>query len=263
LIVDPSSSGLTVIDQAPLGLPTIASRETFVFDGPSAALEVTTTYRGLDADGMRQRIAGTPREKMSADSLEYYSAIYPAIRAAGPIDFTDDPARDPIVVTERYAVKDPLGQGGLDLIADNVRRLVHKPHVAHRATPLAVPFPVFCRDEVARGGKARARLGVGNGRRDPPHSRGRNRRSPDPSSEVDPEGSRADGRDRRLRPPGAHSCRGRADSLHREVQVRRSVCSGGAWSTLTYGGREVTAGRAICSSCGERRLQYFAGTLAD
>lgn len=112
LIVDPSSSGLTVIDQAPLGLPTIASRETFVFDGPSAALEVTTTYRGLDADGMRQRIAGTPREKMSADSLEYYSAIYPAIRAAGPIDFTDDPARDPIVVTERYAVKDPLGQAG-------------------------------------------------------------------------------------------------------------------------------------------------------
>jgi hypothetical protein len=46
----------------------------------------------------------------------------------------------------------------------------------------------------------------------------------------------------------------------------RCACGGafglapdGAWTGLVYDGREITAGRATCSSCGERRVRYFAG----
>jgi transglutaminase-like putative cysteine protease len=340
LIVAPTSTDLTVIAEVPPNAPTTESRETFVFDGPSAALEVSTTYRGPDADGMRQLLARRSREMLSADYLEFYATLYPKIEATAPLDVTEDPVRDQLILTERYALKDPLGQGGFDLLAASVRELARKPRVTRRATPLAVPFPVFRRDEIVVRGVSLGSIddqalhddALDFSRRSEQHEdllkvtfELRSKRDfvpPDAVAshvallgqildssagtvgvtEVAP--TRAE-RNRTLiwgwgtvgailtiplalvavrkirrrkwtrkvrvqageTAASAHVAADRA-AAERLLLGAKCACGGsfaatGEWSTLAYGGREVTAGRATCATCGERRSRYFEGGLAE
>jgi hypothetical protein len=340
LIVSPSVTELTTIAAAPLDLPTTESRETFVFDGPSAVLEVKTTYRGLDADEMRQRIARTPREKLSADYLDYYATIYPNIQATGVLDVADDAVSDRVVVSERYTLKDPLGQGGFDFLASSVRQLLRKPRAMHRTTPLAVPFPMFHKDEVVVHGVSLGLLedkalhddALDFARRSEEHENflkvtfelrsKRDSVTPEAVAThvalvgeiIDASGrtlgvsevprTRAEKKHtlmwgwgsvggillipvvgvaaRKIRrrmwtrkvraragetAASAHVVANRAAAerilLRAKCRCGGSFAGGGEWSALAYGGREVTAGRATCSACGERRLRYFEGGLAE
>ncbi|HEY2515404.1 MAG TPA: DUF3857 domain-containing transglutaminase family protein [Polyangiaceae bacterium] len=339
LIVEPFSTDLATIPFALPVSPTMHSRQIFSFDGRDASLDVTTTYLGSEADRMRQRLVRIPPEKIGADALNYYLGIYPAIEAVRPAEVADDPLQDRIVVSEHYALKDPLGQGGLDVTAEVIRDLVRKPQVSRRTIPLAVPYPVYRRDEVVvkgislygaddkvlhddaidftrRGdttenvtkltfelrtkrdsvppdgvaahvallGEIRDSIYGSLGVREVKKTRAESRQNLIALGWIVGAGVFAFGvsvavpRIRRRRwAKKVRASAGETAALAQEAPDRaaaerillagKCTCGGAVspgveWSTLTYGGREVTAGRAACSACGERRVRYFQGALS-
>lgn len=148
LVVRPDTRALTVIPQT-TGLPETKVTEYFQLHGQNGPGEfkVVTVAEGVDADELRARFATTSREDLANSWLHYYSRLYPAIKAAGPIEFSDNEQQDRVQVTESYTLDKGWERDSEDSLfhcqfySYSIDALLRRPVDTRRTMPLSVPFP--------------------------------------------------------------------------------------------------------------------------
>ena len=105
-------------------------------------LEVVTTYKGSDADEMRNQLAHQSISELGKAYLNYYADNDPGILADGDPQVKDDEEMNTIVITEKYRIPDFWKDGSRVFVADRISTEVAKPGISRRSQPLAVRFPV-------------------------------------------------------------------------------------------------------------------------
>ncbi|HTD28528.1 MAG TPA: hypothetical protein VK660_03985, partial [Xanthomonadaceae bacterium] len=116
-------------------------------DGKQAGLQVTTAVAGTAAEAMRNHIASTDRDKLQGDYRDYYGKRFKDVRVAAPIQVTDDPATNRVVVVETYEIGNPLNdvQGeirGLDTEANVIEHFIKLPEAPGNRYPVTLEDPV-------------------------------------------------------------------------------------------------------------------------
>lgn len=150
LVLDGETHGLTTIPQPPLEAPTVEVTETYAqprWDSP-ARLEVVTTYRGEDADDIRQSEARATRAEMSKRFRDFYAQEHAGIRALEPPRVEDDRERNVVVVREAYEIPALWKQGAHEFRAWLIDERLVKPRVLERQAPLALTHPDHIRQSL-------------------------------------------------------------------------------------------------------------------
>lgn len=114
------------------------------------SLEVTTTYLGASADGMRRDLKSQTANDISIKYLDYYRDWYPGVKAKGKPAWRDDRNANRVEITEHYDIDpafDPQNDGSLEFSINPyiVRTQATAPSLTVRTTPLAVTHPVNVR----------------------------------------------------------------------------------------------------------------------
>jgi len=119
--------------------------EIFTLDNYSAAarLEVTTTYRGAQADSQRYFLTEQPLSELAKDFLNYYAKVDPMISAEGLPVVSDDQVSNTLVVKEKYRIPDFFRAGSREVFADRINEELTKPSITQRSMPLAVSYPTY------------------------------------------------------------------------------------------------------------------------
>lgn len=145
-VIPPASPGEGAAAAA--ATTTVEEVYTLTSHASHATHEVTTTYRGPDADAMRYTLSQQSLNDLAKNFLNYYAERDPSVTADGPPRVSDDAETNTVVVRERYTVPDFWRDGKRELWADRVYAELSKPGVAQRAAPLAVPFPRHVRQTI-------------------------------------------------------------------------------------------------------------------
>jgi transglutaminase-like putative cysteine protease len=143
LVLREDCGGLTTIPRPPLDTPTMEVAETYVvprWSGP-ARLDVVTTYRGEDADDMRQSQARSTRADVGKRYRDFYAREHPGIRALGPPGVEDDRERNVLVVRERYEIPALWKEGAHEFRAWLIDDRLVRPPLADRSAPYALAHP--------------------------------------------------------------------------------------------------------------------------
>ena len=109
--------------------------------GLPVPLVIVTTYRGADADSMRNELSGESLTELSTNNLNYYARQYPSIRPQGTNEVNDDEKANIITVTERYIIDSLWTEQGHYFYADQIYSALNKPGVAKRSTPYEIRYP--------------------------------------------------------------------------------------------------------------------------
>ncbi len=146
LVMSPGAEGLVPIPATPRKTPTYDVDETFTVPsapGAPVALQVVTTYRGADANGMRADLASSSAGQMARNYLNYYAKRDPKITPTTETTFADDPAANVIVARESYSIPDFFTDGGRDFWPEAIDKHLQRPRIVIRKMPLAVAFPLL------------------------------------------------------------------------------------------------------------------------
>jgi len=112
-----------------------------------AELNVTTTYRGDDADTVRSVVALGSRAGLRRDYLNYYARQWPGIATEDEISIDDDEDANEIVTRESYSIEDfwkpsPDGTSWIGFLqAPEIEDQLAEPDTTVRARPLAIDHP--------------------------------------------------------------------------------------------------------------------------
>ena len=104
LVVSPDTQDLEEITANGQEEATIEVANTFrhlKYTDP-ASLHVRTTYRGAEADEMRETRATTNSKELERSCLNYYARRYPKVTALQPLHFQDDLERNELICDEEY-----------------------------------------------------------------------------------------------------------------------------------------------------------------
>lgn len=111
-------------------------------------LHVRTTFRGVEADYLRDGRASRSSKDIERDYLNFYARHYPQVRARQPVRFVDDLERNELVCDEEYELPgawEPetpkAGQVQLSLLAGTLAGRLTRPELRVRTMPFRVPFP--------------------------------------------------------------------------------------------------------------------------
>ena len=118
LPVAPGQTGLEQMAPAPTaGPPAYHTVERYTLSEgpqPSLTLAVVTTYRGDEADTIRNSIASKSQAKLESNYLDFYRGFYPGLERIAPLTIKDDRDANRIVTTETYRLApDKLRHGKL------------------------------------------------------------------------------------------------------------------------------------------------------
>jgi transglutaminase-like putative cysteine protease len=150
LVLDEETRGLTTIPQPLPEAPTVEVAETYAvprWDSP-ARLDVVTTYRGEDADGMRQSQARSTRTDMGKRYRDFYAQENAGIRSLALPRVEDDRERNVLVVREAYEIPALWKQGAHEFRAWLIDERLVKPRVLDRSAPLALAHPDHIRQSL-------------------------------------------------------------------------------------------------------------------
>lgn len=103
---------------------------------------VTTTYRGSDADAMRNRLSSQSLDDLGKANLNYYANETPSIRLLGINEVGDDQKSNVITVTERYTIDNLWTEPKHYFYADQISSALIKPNVAKRSNPFEIAYPI-------------------------------------------------------------------------------------------------------------------------
>ena len=144
LVVKDGSRELEEIKRADHKTVTLEIKEFYTIQNYAmpAQLEIVTTYRGSDADDMRNHLARQSVSELGKSYLNYYAQADPAIQADGDLQVTDDEEKNTIVARERYRIPNFWTNGSRVFGSDRINAEVASPGVSRRSQPLAVNFPV-------------------------------------------------------------------------------------------------------------------------
>ena len=143
LVVSPESDQLEDIPEPATATLTTVIKETYrqtEENGPTI-LEVTTTYRGADADYARYAFSQESKQDIGQRFLNFYAQESPNIEAEGGIEVEDDTIANVVIVKENYVIQDFWSENIKAFKADSVAGSFVTPSVSKRRTPLYVPFP--------------------------------------------------------------------------------------------------------------------------
>jgi transglutaminase-like putative cysteine protease len=144
LVVTLDAPGLTAIPGPPSSEPMREVDETYTIpaDGRGAVtFDVVTTYRGDDADAMRDLLATESIEELDRKYVNYYAATDPKIASLEKPSVRDDADTDTIVVREHYSIPDFWTDGEREFVPQGIAERLKRPEVTRRATPLGVTYP--------------------------------------------------------------------------------------------------------------------------
>lgn len=152
-----SSKGVLEKMRAPETLePTTAVAEEISFPaqaGDPLTLKTVSTYRGVDADAMRRKLAGQSLQEFADSYLKYYDQQYPGIRSVAALKPADDRDRNVITLSEAYELS-PEALAANDLAkkfplrADLDDGSLPKPATIGRVGPVWIGSPMFRRHSV-------------------------------------------------------------------------------------------------------------------
>lgn len=106
------------------------------------ALLVRSTYSGADADAMRSTLAAYSRDDWAKERINDLAADQPKIESTGEIDVKDDRAKNTIVVTERYRVRDLWNEGDWSWYPRDLDAHLQRPNTIVRSMPLEFEYPL-------------------------------------------------------------------------------------------------------------------------
>src|SRR5258706_5384648 len=121
-------------------------------------LEVTSTYSGRDADGMRAELAGQSLADVAKTHLNRYAADHPRIEALGAPSIDDDRLGAGIVLHERYAIRDLWTNGSWTYYPRAVEQHLTRPDTLVRSMPLTVDYPRHVTERLIIRGGANAQV---------------------------------------------------------------------------------------------------------
>ena len=106
-----------------------------------ALLEVSTTYRNVDADEVRGLIAQQTLSELGKTYLNYYARFDPDIEATALPQISDDTATNTLVITEKYKIPSFWKNKTRQFYAGRIDEELGKPIVSKRSMPLALSYP--------------------------------------------------------------------------------------------------------------------------
>ena len=115
---------------------------------PAIALNVTTTYRGSDADEMRYDLSLSSLDELGRSYLNFYADSTPKISADGPPAVQDDERTNTIVIKEKYLIANLWVDDKHRFLAEKIWRHLYKPRVSQRTMPLTVSYPLSIRQKI-------------------------------------------------------------------------------------------------------------------
>ena len=127
-----NENGSTVIEQ------TYTTRDAT----SPVSLVVKSTYTGADADSMRSTLASLSRDDYAKDQINDLAADQPKIESDGAIEVRDDRAKNVIVVTERYRVRELWKGGDWSWYPRILDGHLRRPDTIVRSMPLAFEYPL-------------------------------------------------------------------------------------------------------------------------
>lgn len=146
LVVKPGNNSLTTITS-----PNIAEltrnevKEKIAlpkFEG-DGTLEVSRTWSGLAAEGLRLAMALWPKDQFEKGLLEAYENRYPGIKVASGTLIEDDVEHNVLTLTTKYTAPKLAVKAGGDWVvryaANNMQGIVRMPPSATRTQPLQLP----------------------------------------------------------------------------------------------------------------------------
>jgi hypothetical protein len=142
----PTRLSLIPIDTSRLEAPTYEVDETYTLvpdDGGPVRFDVVSTFRGDDADDMREKVASAPTGELGRRYLNYYAATYPEVRARSEPVIEDDAVSNVVVVREGYELPGFWQDGARVLSPSVMDDYLRPPKISRRHTPLGVTFPAF------------------------------------------------------------------------------------------------------------------------
>lgn len=148
LLLSEDSPGLVSIPPTQTGMP--LTRVTQKFDIPVRApvqFTVEKTFRGRDADLMRQELALVTVDSMDKGALAYYGKYYPEIAAGEPTEVHDTEELDQIQIIEHYRIptiwKPGVQTNFLEAAfhSDGIMAYLFVPSKKERTQPMAILFP--------------------------------------------------------------------------------------------------------------------------
>lgn len=150
LVLDGRHRGLVELRGRAGGRTEVAESYRLKPPGETSGLEVTTTFRGSDADRSRYYFASRSREEIQNGYRDFYEEYYPQTESKAALSLEDDLSSNVLVVSERYAIGDVWqkdGDSGLKaafftpyLVGDKIRDLGQKDE--QRVAPLALEYPL-------------------------------------------------------------------------------------------------------------------------
>jgi transglutaminase-like putative cysteine protease len=140
-------AGTTALEKIPMpasGAGSIDIIENYT-SGSSRApvlLNVTRTYHGMEADGMRYSLSSNSPAELSKSHLNYYADHTPSIIADGLPVIDDDQKTNTIVIKEKYLISELWKDNRHSFVADRIYNELQKPHFSQRNSPLEVHYPL-------------------------------------------------------------------------------------------------------------------------
>lgn len=142
LVIDPHTTALAHIATSARGGVVIEQLYDVTDEAKYAAMTVTATYHGRDADELRARLATTSISDVGREHLNRYAADQPRIAAVGFPDVRDDREANVIVLHERYRIRDLFTNGSFRYIPRSLELFLKRPETMIRRTPLAFEYPL-------------------------------------------------------------------------------------------------------------------------
>lgn len=116
-----------------------------------AAMKVETTYLGAESDRVRRFLAGTSKEDVTRQYLNFYKDKYPSISVADPFVVVDDREGNKLVMIEKYALEPAFNKNDEDqkhyfeLNPHVIRQAASAPKTLVRTSPLQIDQPTHVR----------------------------------------------------------------------------------------------------------------------
>ena len=144
LVVGDGSAALEEIPESPNEPVLTSVQERYVVSAYQEPViyEIVSTYRGSDANWMRNWLAHKPMAELSRDYLNYYAETYPNIEADGPAEAQDEPVSNTVVIRERYRIPEFWRDKSRTVDGDRIYQELRKPETVLRTMPLRVSYPV-------------------------------------------------------------------------------------------------------------------------
>ncbi|MBS1507209.1 MAG: DUF3857 domain-containing protein [Bacteroidetes bacterium] len=148
LVIKKANAGLTAIPDYD-GVSSIDVAEVFDVGvvGTSATLSVRTTYRGDEANSMRDQFKGGSMETITKNYLNFYASDYPEIKSLKQIKTEDDEKENVFITLEEYSI-DPFwkydstnNKYTVQTYPRNLTSYLVKPTTKIRSMPFRLTYP--------------------------------------------------------------------------------------------------------------------------